>query len=736
LAVGKQRRDGTAHKSTSPSKASTSAGSSESGDSQSKSSALVDGFALFALAIQDHLRSKLKAAAGAGDVQDEMVYKELRRLWKEMGESQRLEWQSQAAMVPPVQSQDSSSLNEDEDDSSQDSSGASLSLSAKADTKSEASEASDSKNSDASKATYSTEEKVVANGQQTSAQPVLPMMSTREELLIGQGCMAVGQLTNSVDSATMGSKTESLVSGDGQRRLPDIEQVVRGEVMGQLMQGFAAGATRPPSMDTRLTGLGNMMPMGNGCQPHMSQVEEMFFPQTSHSGASMSGMLLDQRLLQQTQMNRFYGSGLLPGPFQDNKPLPSMMLPSASIFLPRNSLGQGTSDPSFASFAAGQQLAASQGMASPHSFPVYMPFSMGADNTLSGSSLGRRGGGANLPPQGASRLMANGWQGQGREGYKPLPYSLKRGADGKTRQPAMQGPRPQPEPPQVRTMTFVCDLFSPYEGQISLQVLAEQCKIVDSGFGIVGLSCQLQTPEGAKVVKRGQVKDARRHFAHQAQLRLSLASSPNLSVKVFSTGRLQIAGCHDETSCMEAVRIVAHALNDIFERSTSIMKRQVKAGQDAAGVKLDGKIDVNKLPLPKIVMINCSFDSGMAALGYGLDPHKLTELLHKAQETSASVEEVSYNPDQRYTGVKVKFKPTVVGANGQKAALSDREIFIGMFPSGKAVITGAVRWEEVSETYEFAKSMLCDNFDHLRVPLSQSEVSSRKKQRKSGPGSV
>lgn len=96
---------------------------------------------------------------------------------------------------------------------------------------------------------------------------------------------------------------------------------------------------------------------------------------------------------------------------------------------------------------------------------------------------------------------------------------------------------------------------------------------------------------------------------HQAQLRLSLASSPNLSVKVFSTGRLQIAGCHDETSCMEAVRIVAHALNDIFERSPSIMKRQVKAGQDPAGVKLDGKIDINKLPLPKIVMINCSFDS-------------------------------------------------------------------------------------------------------------------------------
>ena len=77
------------------------------------------------------------------------------------------------------------------------------------------------------------------------------------------------------------------------------------------------------------------------------------------------------------------------------------------------------------------------------------------------------------------------------------------------------------------------DLFSPHEGQISLPVLADSCNIVTSGFGIVGLSCQLSSAEGTRVVKRGQVKDARRHFAHQAQLRLSLARSPNLSVKVF-----------------------------------------------------------------------------------------------------------------------------------------------------------------------------------------------------------
>ena len=30
-----------------------------------------------------------------------------------------------------------------------------------------------------------------------------------------------------------------------------------------------------------------------------------------------------------------------------------------------------------------------------------------------------------------------------------------------------------------------------------------------------------------------------------------------------------------------------------------------------------------------------------------------------------------------------------------------------MFPSGKAVITGAVRWEEVRQSYEFARAVLC-----------------------------
>ena len=57
--------------------------------------------------------------------------------------------------------------------------------------------------------------------------------------------------------------------------------------------------------------------------------------------------------------------------------------------------------------------------------------------------------------------------------------------------------------------------------------------------------------------------------------------------------------------------------------------------------------------------------------------HKLTSL---AQHTT-----------QRYTGVKVKFHPT------SSSSKPDREVFIGIFPSGKAVLTGAVTWDEVDQ---------------------------------------
>mmetsp|Transcript_104931 Transcript_104931/g.168977 ORF Transcript_104931/g.168977 Transcript_104931/m.168977 type:complete len:135 (+) Transcript_104931:384-788(+) len=83
------------------------AGSSESGESSQGSSshttnsvAMVDGFALFALAIQDNLRAQLtKLQSGGGEVLDQSLFSELCKLWEEKGEEQKLEWQCQANNV-------------------------------------------------------------------------------------------------------------------------------------------------------------------------------------------------------------------------------------------------------------------------------------------------------------------------------------------------------------------------------------------------------------------------------------------------------------------------------------------------------------------------------------------------------------------------------------------------------------------------------------------------------------
>jgi len=280
-------------------------------------------------------------------------------------------------------------------------------------------------------------------------------------------------------------------------------------------------------------------------------------------------------------------------------------------------------------------------------------------------------------------------------------------------------------------MTFVCDLFSPHEGSVNLQILSEKCEMSTGATGITGLSCQLQTPSGTAVVKRGYMKDAKRHFLHQAQLRLTLTTSPNVSVKVFSTGRLQIAGCRDEASCMEAVETIAAAFNAVqaLPGGEDVIKRTEKGGL-WPGAVVEGPIDTSKITQPQIVMINCSFDSNMSVLGYGVDPNVLAQLIEAIQKGGdACVEEVSYTPDQRYTGVKVKFRPAPSRGGEGRGGKNDREVFVGIFPSGKAVITGAVTWEEVDQAYEWARGVLCDNFEVLRVPLAQGQPT-RKKQRK------
>ena len=669
---------------------SNSAGSSESGESSKGSSShttnsggMVDGFALFVLAIQDNLRTKLKKAKSGGHVSDQSLFSELRRLWEEMGEEQQLEWQSQANNMPSSLSgsHDGSSLNEDEDSSSQDSSGPSA-----GDTSGSASSfpfRKSSKNPAPAKAQRALE-RVTAERMESGVGVVAPEVAAILEKNVNSASAAAMQdsfrhqepgwqhlstvpqqtaaMRSSIADCGHQHKHHSFATGMGLAQAAREAALSSMSLEERMNLGDSAGGTNIPLVLGSIRGLGGVGAAGLDhvlqLQRQQHQVADMQSLYGLHGPGAAQYMMMNQNL-QGMQNQGIQSSGsLLPLHLQQlqevqSRHLPSMILPSATLQSQSSHLHQQSSlHASTLHQMVGQRegyiLGSSQvpngQLPTAHSrgLTMYVPITVGegpgshlstlqdAAHSLSVQHAAQqRAAAAALSSTGGSQASTHAWLQAGgmhlgdygalamRNRQHMAAHHLQQqqhqhlGVAGKRslfEMPERSGLRPSPEPPQVRTMTFVCDLFSPHEGQISLPVLADTCNIVTSGFGIVGLSCQLSSADGTRVVKRGQVKDARRHFAHQAQLRLSLASSPNLSVKVFSTGRLQIAGCHDETSCMEAVKIVAQALNEIFAKDPLIMKRQVKSGEHA-GVKVEGEIDLEKLPSPKIVMINCSFDS-------------------------------------------------------------------------------------------------------------------------------
>eukprot|EP00960_Hanusia_phi_P044511 756685-Hanusia_phi.AAC.1 len=214
------------------------------------------------------------------------------------------------------------------------------------------------------------------------------------------------------------------------------------------------------------------------------------------------------------------------------------------------------------------------------------------------------------------------------------------------------GLQPTCREPVVSMMAFVVDLFSPHDGSIDLRMFSE-C-FMDSDFvnedveeGIVGLSYQYKDENGSSVtISRGKVKDAKRQFAHQVQLRLSMQCNPNISVKVFKTGRLQIAGCKDEGTCNKIVRHVINSLNNIYDHvpdGPTVFERHVcePSGQHVA---VHGPIRFSEVLAPETVNINCTFDAGYSFVGYTLDP--ILDVVSRPEYTHC-VKSVEYTPEKR-----------------------------------------------------------------------------------------
>jgi TATA-box binding protein (TBP) (component of TFIID and TFIIIB) len=127
------------------------------------------------------------------------------------------------------------------------------------------------------------------------------------------------------------------------------------------------------------------------------------------------------------------------------------------------------------------------------------------------------------------------------------------------------------------------------------------------------------------------------------------------SVKVFSNGSLQVAGCSDVLDCMRIINQLNYLLKTL---------------------------EVVDEPAPissyRIVMINTNF-----SLNYDVNVIKVIEHF-----SSSPIFNVTFEPD-KYSAVKIKFKP----------AQDMKEVTVSIFGTGKVIITGAETLQEIALAY-------------------------------------
>lgn len=127
------------------------------------------------------------------------------------------------------------------------------------------------------------------------------------------------------------------------------------------------------------------------------------------------------------------------------------------------------------------------------------------------------------------------------------------------------------------------------------------------------------------------------------------------SVKVFSNGSLQVAGCSDVLDCMRVINQLNYLLKTL---------------------------EVIDEPAPissyRIVMINSNF-----SLNYDVNLIKVIEHF-----SSSPIFNVKFEPDN-YSAVLIKFKP----------AQDMKEVTVSIFGTGKVIITGAETLQEIALAY-------------------------------------
>mmetsp|Transcript_41977 Transcript_41977/g.91132 ORF Transcript_41977/g.91132 Transcript_41977/m.91132 type:complete len:469 (-) Transcript_41977:123-1529(-) len=270
------------------------------------------------------------------------------------------------------------------------------------------------------------------------------------------------------------------------------------------------------------------------------------------------------------------------------------------------------------------------------------------------------------------------------------------------------GGSPYPEPGELEICTLMClvDLAPPNRGEINLEQFATLCHPRDpSEGGIIGVLY------GEHIIK-GVISKPKRTFGRQVQLNASVGLNPHVSVKVFHNAKLQITGCKELDAVRETVAYVIAALHEVAaECPTAVL---VDGVPNAAALDPNAEIT--------IVNANCTYDCG-AAPRHSLVPERVLEVF-ASPEHAPSVDKAEYDTELQgkrgwYPGVKVYLRRA-----------KDKPLFVGVFCTGKVIITGAHSMEEAKHGYEVVSRILYDNYEYIRGPGIPEAKSSAKKRRR------
>lgn len=202
----------------------------------------------------------------------------------------------------------------------------------------------------------------------------------------------------------------------------------------------------------------------------------------------------------------------------------------------------------------------------------------------------------------------------------------------------------RPDPSWVRITTIT--MCSKFKQTIDLVQFREGF----TAFGTLFIKLKGSSFQGFE----WKMKEPKKEFYNQVTIGYQDAYT-NKSVKIFTNGSIQVAGCSDLFDCQR-----------ILNQLSFIMK--IVLG-------LTENVPVEE---PSVKMINTNF-----SLNSSVNLHKVIQKLAQSK-----MFKVTFDPD-RYSAVKVKFCPE----EGQK------QVTASIFRTGKIIVTGAQTLDEIACAY-------------------------------------